>query len=57
MTCTQAELYRLMDFLYIQVFEEKPKPKNLEEARLKLLRIINDIKSYSLDELRSKLGY
>ncbi len=57
MTCNQAELYRLMDFLYMQVFEEKPRPRNVEEARLKLLRVINDIKALSMEELKTTLGY
>ena len=56
MTCSQAELYRLMDLLYIEVFEEQPKPRTVEEARMKLLKVINNIKAYSLEELRSKLG-
>ncbi len=57
MTCTQAELYRLMDFLYIQVFEEDPKPRTVEEAKQKLLGVINDIKAKSMEELKSTLGY
>jgi len=28
----------------------------VEEARQKLLRVINDIKAHSMDELRVKLG-
>ena len=57
MTCTQAELYRLMDFLYIQVFEEAPKPRTVEEAKQKLLGVINDIKAKSMEELKTTLGY
>ena len=57
MTCTQAELYRLMDFLYIQVFEEDPKPRTVEEAKQKLLGVINDIKAKSMEELKTTLGY
>ena len=56
MGCTQAELYRLMDLLYQYVFEEDPKPETVEDARRKLLRIINDIKGWSMDELRARLG-
>ena len=56
MTCTQAELYRLLDLIYQVVFEEKPKPTNAEEARLKLLRVVNDLKAHSLEELKVKLG-
>jgi hypothetical protein len=56
MGCGQAELYRLMDLIYIMVFEEDPKPKTVEEARRKLLRVVNDIKAWSMDELRTRLG-
>jgi len=56
MGCTQAELYRLMDLIYLKVFEEDPKPESVEEARAKLLRVLNDIKGWSMDELRSRLG-
>lgn len=56
MACSQAELYRLMDLIYMLVFEEEPKPKSVEEARQKLLRVVNDLKAHSMDELRSRLG-
>ena len=45
-----------MDLIYQVVFEEKPKPTNAEEARLKLLRVVNDLKAHSLEELKVKLG-
>jgi len=45
-----------MDLIYLKVFEEDPKPKSVEEARTKLLRVLNDIKGWSMDELRSRLG-
>ncbi len=55
MGCTQAEIYRLMDLIYYKVFEEEP-PRSLEEARMRLLRIVNDIKALSMEELRGRLG-
>ena len=57
MGCTQAELYRLLDLIYQVVFEEDPKPRSVEEARRKLLRVVNDLKAYSMDELRARLGF
>ena len=57
MTFTQAELYRLMDFLYIQVFKENPKPRTIKETKQKLLGVINDIKAKSMTELKTTLGY
>ena len=56
MGCTQAELYRLIDLIYLEVFEEGPKPKSVEEVKAELLRVLNDIKGWSMDELRSRLG-
>ena len=56
MGCTQAEIYRLMDLIYYKVFEEEPKPKTVKEARQRLLRVVNDIKALSMDELRGRLG-
>ena len=56
MSCTQAELYRLMDLIYMLVFEEEPRPRTVEEAKRKLQRVINDLKAYSMDELKSRLG-
>ncbi len=54
--CMQAEIYRLVDLIYMEVFEEQPRPRSVEEARAKLLKIVNDIKAWSMDELRSRLG-
>ena len=41
----------------MQVFEDDPRPRSVEEARRKLLRVINDIKALSMEDLKSTLGY
>jgi hypothetical protein len=53
MTCTQAELYRLLNFIDKEVFE---KAKSLEEAKSRWKAIKEHIKELTLEELRSQLG-
>ncbi|MCE4625827.1 MAG: hypothetical protein F7C35_08225 [Desulfurococcales archaeon] len=50
--CTQAELYRLADLLYL----ESCTGYESSEPCKRLLRLINDLKAYSMEELRAKLG-
>ncbi len=52
MGCTQAELYRLADLLYIEACRGHEDTIPCK----RLLRIINDLKAWSLDELRARLG-
>jgi len=51
--CGQAELYRLADLIYYETCEkEKGDPGTCK----RLLRVLNTLKEWSMDELRSKLG-
>ncbi len=52
MGCTQAELYRLMDLLYM----ESCSGHEQSEPCKRLLRLVNDLKEHSMEELRARLG-
>ncbi len=56
MGCTQAEILRLVELIEYEVFAREPRPRSLEEARERWLRIANTIREMTLDELRSQLG-
>lgn len=53
MGCEQAELYRLADLLYLESctgYEET-------EPCKRLLRLVNDLKAWSMEEIRYRLGF
>lgn len=53
MTCTQAELYRLLNLIDKEVFQ---RAGSLREARKKWKAIKEHIEDLTLEELRSELG-
>ncbi|MEB3779947.1 MAG: hypothetical protein GSR85_06940 [Desulfurococcales archaeon] len=53
MTCTQAELYRLLNLIDKEVFRGT---KSISEAREKWKAIKEHLEELSLEELRAELG-
>ena len=53
MTCTQAELYRLLNLIDREVFRDS---RSLGEAREKWRAIKEHLEALSLEELRAELG-
>lgn len=56
MTCTQAEVHRLIDLIEYELFERPPAPANVNDVYTRFKRIAESIKASSLEELRTTLG-
>ncbi len=56
MTCTQAEIHRLMDLIEYKVFDEEPKPKSINEVYARFREIVETVKAKSLSQLKDELG-